>query len=212
MFLDEPGTGALTCTVAHGNSPFFAPSAECPALRRSSFDTTAPGRDSTVKGNAGTPGAICRGVGFRTLARPRRCATGNPTQCPSTCSSSNRRPRPRRSTSTSARTSPSWPRTGHVRDLVPKEGAVEPEHRFRMHYEGHREEREAHRGHRRAAKSADDVYLATDPDREGEAISWHIAEILKAPRLLDEKPVHRVVCLRDHLRAIREAMERRARS
>ena len=97
---------------------------------------------------------------------------------------------------------------GHVRDLVPKEGAVEPEHRFRMHYEDIEKNEKHIEAIARAAKSADDVYLATDPDREGEAISWHIAEILKDRKLLDEKPVHRVVFTEITPRAIREAMER----
>ena len=97
---------------------------------------------------------------------------------------------------------------GHVRDLVPKEGAVEPEHRFRMHYEDIEKNEKHIEAIARAAKSADDVYLATDPDREGEAISWHIAEILKHRKLLDEKPVHRVVFTEITPRAIREAMER----
>jgi DNA topoisomerase-1 len=58
----------------------------------------------------------------------------------------------------------------------------------------------------KAAKGADDIFLATDPDREGEAISWHIAEILKERGLLKDKPLHRVVFTEITPRAIKEAM------
>ena len=58
----------------------------------------------------------------------------------------------------------------------------------------------------KAAKGADDIFLATDPDREGEAISWHIAEILQERGLLKDKPLHRVVFTEITPRAIKEAM------
>ena len=58
----------------------------------------------------------------------------------------------------------------------------------------------------KAAKSADALYLATDPDREGEAISWHIAEILKERGLLEGKTLQRVVFTEITPRAIKEAM------
>ncbi|HET7127165.1 MAG TPA: DNA topoisomerase I [Lysobacter sp.] len=96
---------------------------------------------------------------------------------------------------------------GHVRDLVPKEGAVDPDQRFRMQYEDIEKNEKHIEAIARAAKSAEDVYLATDPDREGEAISWHIAEILKHRKLLEDKPVHRVVFTEITPRAIREAMQ-----
>ncbi|MDN5924494.1 MAG: toprim domain-containing protein, partial [Xanthomonadales bacterium] len=82
---------------------------------------------------------------------------------------------------------------GHVRDLRPKEGAVDTEHDFAMTYELiERNERHV-AAITKAAKVADDIYLATDLDREGEAISWHISEILKDRGLLKGKGVHRVV-------------------
>ncbi|HYM85566.1 MAG TPA: toprim domain-containing protein, partial [Pseudoxanthomonas sp.] len=82
---------------------------------------------------------------------------------------------------------------GHVRDLVPKEGAVDPDNQFAMSY-ALIEKNEKHvEAIAKAAKGADDIFLATDPDREGEAISWHIAEILKERGLLKDKPLHRVV-------------------
>ena len=82
---------------------------------------------------------------------------------------------------------------GHVRDLVPKEGAVDPEHGFAMRYDLIEKNEKHVEAIARAARGADDIWLATDPDREGEAISWHIAEILKQRGLLEDKPLHRVV-------------------
>ncbi len=96
---------------------------------------------------------------------------------------------------------------GHVRDLVPKEGAVDPEHDFAMRYViiDRKEKHVAEMA--KAAKSADALYLATDPDREGEAISWHIHEILKQKKLIGTKPVHRVVFHEITKRAVTEAIE-----
>jgi len=95
---------------------------------------------------------------------------------------------------------------GHVRDLVPKEGAVDPERGFAMRYETIEKNERHVEAIARAAKGADDIWLATDPDREGEAISWHIAEILQQRGLLQDKPLHRVVFTEITPRAIREAM------
>ncbi|HEX6993289.1 MAG TPA: DNA topoisomerase I [Gammaproteobacteria bacterium] len=96
---------------------------------------------------------------------------------------------------------------GHVRDLVPKEGAVDPEHGFAMKYQLiDKNEKHVDRIAKAVAK-AERVYLATDPDREGEAISWHVYEVLKDRKLLDSKPVHRVVFHEVTKRAIREAIE-----
>ncbi len=82
---------------------------------------------------------------------------------------------------------------GHVRDLRPKEGAVNPDKDFAMRYELI-EKNEKHVAAIVAAmKKADALYLATDPDREGEAISWHIYTILKEKKALAKKPVHRIV-------------------
>ena len=95
---------------------------------------------------------------------------------------------------------------GHVRDLVPKEGAVDPEHGFAMRYDLIEKNEKHVEAIARAARGADDIWLATDPDREGEAISWHIAEILKQRGLLEDKPLHRVVFTEITPRAIKEAM------
>lgn len=96
---------------------------------------------------------------------------------------------------------------GHVRDLLPKEGAVEPDNQFAMHYQLI-EKNEAHvKAIVAAVKKAGALYLAPDPDREGEAIAWHIYEILKEKKALSKKPIHRVVFHEITKRAILEAIE-----
>ena len=95
---------------------------------------------------------------------------------------------------------------GHVRDLVPKEGAVDPDRHFQMNYEVIDRNEKHVDAIAKAAKVADSLYLATDLDREGEAISWHIAEILKQRKLLDGKTLHRVVFSEITPRAIKEAV------
>jgi DNA topoisomerase-1 len=82
---------------------------------------------------------------------------------------------------------------GHVRDLPAKDGSVRPDEDFAMSWEV-----DAKSGKRlsdivKAVKDADRVILATDPDREGEAISWHVLEVLRARKALAQKPVERVV-------------------
>ncbi|KRG47723.1 DNA topoisomerase I [Stenotrophomonas panacihumi] len=96
---------------------------------------------------------------------------------------------------------------GHVRDLVPKEGAVDPDNGFAMRYDLIEKNEKHVEAIAKAAKGADDIFLATDPDREGEAISWHIAEILKERGLLKDKPMQRVVFTEITPRAIKEAMQ-----
>jgi DNA topoisomerase-1 len=95
---------------------------------------------------------------------------------------------------------------GHVRDLVPKEGAVDIDHDFAMNYEVIDRNEKHVDAIAKAAAKADSLYLATDLDREGEAISWHIAEILKQRGLLDGRAVHRVVFSEITPRAIKEAV------
>jgi len=95
---------------------------------------------------------------------------------------------------------------GHVRDLVPKEGAVDPAQNFAMRYELIEKNEKHVEAIAKAAKAADHLYLATDPDREGEAISWHIAEILKERGLLKERSLERVVFTEINPRAIKDAM------
>ena len=96
---------------------------------------------------------------------------------------------------------------GHVRDLVPKEGAVDPNRDFAMKYEIIEKNLKHVQAIASAAQKADAIYLATDPDREGEAISWHLYEILKEKNLLQDKPVYRVVFHEITKRAITEAIE-----
>ncbi len=96
---------------------------------------------------------------------------------------------------------------GHVRDLVPKEGAVDPESGFAMKYQLIERNEKHVRTIVKALKKADALYLATDPDREGEAISWHLIELLKERNALGDKPVHRVVFHEITKDAIREAID-----
>jgi DNA topoisomerase-1 len=95
---------------------------------------------------------------------------------------------------------------GHVRDLVPKEGAVDTDHDFKMDYALIERNVKHVDEIAKAAKAADSIYLATDLDREGEAISWHISEILKQRGLLKGKETHRVVFSEITPRAIKEAV------
>lgn len=95
---------------------------------------------------------------------------------------------------------------GHVRDLVPKEGAVDPERDFAMHYTLVERNAKHVDAIARASRKADAVYLATDPDREGEAISWHLYELLRERGVLDEKPVYRVAFYEITQGAIQEAI------
>jgi DNA topoisomerase-1 len=96
---------------------------------------------------------------------------------------------------------------GHVRDLVPKEGAVDPENDFDMRYQAIERNSKHVDAIVKAMKKSDALYLATDPDREGEAISWHLVELLHKRKALQDKPVHRVVFHEITERAIHEAME-----
>jgi DNA topoisomerase-1 len=96
---------------------------------------------------------------------------------------------------------------GHVRDLVPKEGAVDPKHHFAMKYQAVERNRKHVDAIARALKKAKSLYLATDPDREGEAISWHLQELLKEQGALKGKDVQRVVFYEITKNAVREAME-----
>jgi DNA topoisomerase-1 len=95
---------------------------------------------------------------------------------------------------------------GHVRDLVPKEGAVDPKHDFAMKYQVVERNQKHVDAISRALKKAKSLFLATDPDREGEAISWHLYELLKAQGELKDKEVQRVVFYEITKNAVREAM------
>ena len=96
---------------------------------------------------------------------------------------------------------------GHVRDLVPKEGAVDPDRKFAMQYRVLEKNEKHVDAIARALKKAGALYLATDPDREGEAISWHLSELLRERGALDGKDVHRVAFYEVTKNAIRQAIE-----
>ena len=82
---------------------------------------------------------------------------------------------------------------GHIRDLPAKDGSVDPDADFAMQWEMDGKASKRLSEIANAVKGADKVILATDPDREGEAISWHILEVLKSKKVLKDKVVERVV-------------------
>lgn len=95
---------------------------------------------------------------------------------------------------------------GHVRDLVPKEGAVDPANDFAMKYQVIERNDRHVQAISKALKKASTLYLATDPDREGEAISWHLYELLNQRRQLKDKAVHRVVFNEITKKAVQDAV------
>ena len=95
---------------------------------------------------------------------------------------------------------------GHVRDLPEKEGSVLPEEDFRMTYEVMAEKKRRVDEIARALKGASRLWLATDPDREGEAISWHLKAALEGRKLLRDVAVERVVFHEVTKPAVLEAM------
>jgi DNA topoisomerase-1 len=96
---------------------------------------------------------------------------------------------------------------GHVRDLIPKVGAVDPDNDFSMKYQVIERNEKHVKSIIKALKKADALYLATDPDREGEAISWHLIELLKEKDALNGKAVHRVVFHEITKAAVQEAID-----
>ncbi|MEE9337532.1 MAG: type I DNA topoisomerase [Methylococcaceae bacterium] len=96
---------------------------------------------------------------------------------------------------------------GHVRDLIPKEGAVDTANDFAMKYQIIDRNQRHLQEITKAVKKADTLYLATDPDREGEAISWHVFEHLNSKKALKNKEVRRVVFHEITKRAVTEAID-----
>jgi len=96
---------------------------------------------------------------------------------------------------------------GHVRDLRRKDGAVDPEHGFAMSYELIDRNKRHVDAILKAGADADSVLLATDPDREGEAIAWHLSEILHGNKATAEKPLKRVVFHEVTKSAVQHAVE-----
>jgi DNA topoisomerase I len=95
---------------------------------------------------------------------------------------------------------------GHVRDLPAKDGSVRPGEDFAMSWEVDSPSAKRLSDIAKAVKEADGLILATDPDREGEAISWHVLEVLRQKRALKDKPVRRVVFNAITKKAILDAM------
>jgi DNA topoisomerase-1 len=95
---------------------------------------------------------------------------------------------------------------GHVRDLPSKDGSVRPDDDFSMDWEVDAKSKKRLSDIADAVKRADRVILATDPDREGEAISWHVLQVLKDKKVLRDKPVSRVVFNAVTKQAVQEAM------
>src|ERR1700753_2056095 len=83
---------------------------------------------------------------------------------------------------------------GHIRDLPSKDGSVKPDDDFSMFGKSEPRAQPKMKNTASAGKGADKLILATDPDREGEAISWHILQVLKQKHGLCKMPVARVVC------------------
>src|SRR3977135_3669023 len=96
---------------------------------------------------------------------------------------------------------------GHVRDLPAKDGSVDPEANFRMIWEVDDKSEKRLNDIARAMKGASKLILATDPDREGEAISWHVLEVLKEKKALNKQTVERVVFNAITKQAVLEAMK-----
>jgi DNA topoisomerase I len=96
---------------------------------------------------------------------------------------------------------------GHVRDLPPKDGSVDPDADFHMLWEVDSKAQKRLSEIAKAVRDADKLILATDPDREGEAISWHVLEVLKEKRALKEQDVERVVFNAITKQAVTEAMK-----
>jgi DNA topoisomerase I len=96
---------------------------------------------------------------------------------------------------------------GHVRDLVPKTGAVDTDNDFEMKYEIIERNSKHVDSIAKAVKDADNILLATDPDREGEAIAWHLSEILKGRKALKNKKLQRVVFYEITESAVKDAVK-----
>ncbi len=96
---------------------------------------------------------------------------------------------------------------GHVRDLPSKDGSVLPDEDFSMKWAIDTKSKTRVSEITRAVKASDKLILATDPDREGEAISWHLLQVLRDKKALGDKPVQRVVFNAITKRSVLDAME-----
>ncbi|MCQ2004554.1 type I DNA topoisomerase [Rhizobium sp. NRK18] len=96
---------------------------------------------------------------------------------------------------------------GHVRDLPAKDGSVLPDQDFEMLWEVDKDSAKRVKDIADAMKSSDSLFLATDPDREGEAISWHVLDLLNKRKVIGKKPVKRVVFNAITKKAVLDAMD-----
>ncbi len=96
---------------------------------------------------------------------------------------------------------------GHVRDLPAKNGSVDPDHNFQMVWEMTPQAKKHLKAITDAIKQEDELYLASDPDREGEAIAWHLKEYLNEKKLLQKVKVQRIVFHEITKKAIKEAVD-----
>ncbi len=96
---------------------------------------------------------------------------------------------------------------GHIRDLLNKDGSVRPDDDFEMDWEVHPNSQKQIKEIAAALKNANNLYLATDPDREGEGISWHLQEILREKNLLADVNVKRIVFNEITKKAVLDALE-----
>ena len=96
---------------------------------------------------------------------------------------------------------------GHIRDLPSKNGSVDPEHNFKMEWEVDSFSKKYLKEITDAAKDSKKIILATDPDREGEAIAWHVKEYLSEKKLLKDKEIERVVFNEITKKAVIEGIE-----
>ena len=97
---------------------------------------------------------------------------------------------------------------GHIRDLPPKDGSVDPDNDFSMKWQVSSSSSDPISTMKKALKGADKLILATDPDREGEAISWHVHQVLNDAKLIGSLPVERVVFNEITKTAILDAMQK----
>ena len=96
---------------------------------------------------------------------------------------------------------------GHIRDLPSKNGSVDPENKFQMEWEIDSFSKKYLKEITNAAEDSDKIILATDPDREGEAIAWHVKEVLEKKKLLKDKNLERVVFNEITKKAILDAIK-----
>ena len=95
---------------------------------------------------------------------------------------------------------------GHIRDLPSKDGSVEPDQDFAMHYQNDAKSAKHIKAIADALKDAENLYLATDPDREGEAIAWHVLKVMEEKKKLKSAKVSRVVFNEITKRAVLEGI------